>query len=142
VALILLLSALALGSCARPGPQPVRWGQDNCDMCKMTLMDQHFGAELVTKKGKAYKFDDLNCFVRFLHANTVPADQIAERYVINYAQPGTLVSAESAAYLHSELLNSPMASRTAAFGALAELGKVKAQLEGEVWDWAKLQTAF
>lgn len=140
--LLLLLSALVLGSCARSGPQPIRWGQDNCDMCKMTLMDQHFGAEIVTKKGKAYKFDDLNCFVRFLHANTVPSDQITERYVINYAQPGALIPAESAAFLHSEQVKSPMASQTAAFVSLAELGKVKAQLDGEVWDWPKLQTAF
>ena len=33
--------------------------------CKMTLVDKKFGAEVVTKKGKVYKFDDLNCMIKF-----------------------------------------------------------------------------
>ena len=33
-------------------PLPIRYGQDNCDFCKMTISDHRFGAEIVTKKGK------------------------------------------------------------------------------------------
>ncbi len=141
-AALMLGSALFLGSCSGGGPQPIRWGQDNCDHCKMTLMDQHFGAEIVTKKGKAYKFDDLNCLVNFLKSDAVPAAQIAEKYVVNHAQPGVLIPAESAAYLSSSKLKTPMASGVAAFATLGDLGKVKSQIEGEVWDWAKLQSEF
>lgn len=142
LSVLLLAGALSLSSCSGTGPQPIRWGQDNCDHCKMTLMDQHFGAEIVTKKGKAYKFDDLNCLVNFLKSDAVPSAQIAEKYVLNYAQPGAMIPAESAAYLSSDKLKTPMASGVAAFATLSDLGKVKSQIEGEVWDWAKLQKEF
>ncbi|MBL7803620.1 MAG: nitrous oxide reductase accessory protein NosL [Saprospiraceae bacterium] len=142
VVAFLASGALMLSSCAGSGPQPIRWGKDNCDLCKMTLMDQHYGAELVTKKGKAYKFDDVNCFIRFQKNNTIAADQIAERYVVNHAAAGTLIPAETATYLYSEKLKTPMASEVAAFGDAVQLEQVKAQLGGEVWNWTQLQSEF
>lgn len=141
-AAILLGCGLWLSACSPVGPQPIRWGEDNCDHCKMTLMDQQFGAEIVTKKGKAYKFDDLNCLVNFLHKNTVPADQVAEKYVVNHAQPGTLIPAASAVFLSSEQLKTPMAGGVAAFGHLTDLEKVKTEIGGEVLDWGKVADAF
>lgn len=133
---------LLLNACSSGGPQPIRWGEDNCDHCKMTLVDRQYGAEIVTKKGKAYKFDDLNCLVGFMKKNTVPADQIAEKYVINLAQPGAFVPAEAAVYLFHEELKTPMAAGVAAFGSLTELEQLKKGIGGEVWDWAKVIEAF
>ena len=51
------LLTLSLSSCST-APQPIRIGQDNCDFCKMTISDNRFGAEIITKKGKVYIFDD------------------------------------------------------------------------------------
>ena len=49
--LVALFSLSAFLSCAT-GPEPIRFGKDNCHSCKMTLTDKRFGAEIVTKKGK------------------------------------------------------------------------------------------
>ena len=45
------LGLMSFTSCSA-GPEPIRYGQDNCHHCKMTLTDKRFGAEIVTQKGK------------------------------------------------------------------------------------------
>jgi len=60
-------------------PQPIQYGKDVCDHCKMTIVDQKFGGEIVTKKGKAYKFDDLICMAKFLGTGSVKEDDIAQK---------------------------------------------------------------
>ncbi|MFL5807903.1 MAG: hypothetical protein ACJ749_00200, partial [Flavisolibacter sp.] len=53
---------LALNSCSTK-PQPFAYGKDVCDDCSMTIMDPKFGGEIITKKGKVFKFDDAHCLV-------------------------------------------------------------------------------
>ena len=74
--LALVIAALPGLQACSGGPQPIQFGTDNCDNCKMTLVDRHYGCEIVTKKGKAYKFDDLNCMMAFLKKTTVLAEQV------------------------------------------------------------------
>ena len=63
--MISLILALALFLSCNTEPVPLRYGKDACHLCKMTLMDKKFGGELVTGKGKVYKFDDVNCMINF-----------------------------------------------------------------------------
>ena len=68
VTLSLVLGAiLVLFQQCTQEPEPLVYGKDVCQFCKMTLMDHKFGAELVTNKGKVYKFDDINCMLNFYH---------------------------------------------------------------------------
>ena len=60
------------------GPQPIKLGQDACSFCKMSIADNHFGAEIMTKKGKVYKFDDMHCIAGFMKANTIDNNDIKE----------------------------------------------------------------
>ncbi len=61
---ILLMGGL-ISSC-NTGPEPFKFGKDNCHFCKMTISDARFGAEIVTTKGKIYKFDDVKCMQGFI----------------------------------------------------------------------------
>src|SRR5690606_41654244 len=61
---------MALQACS-VGPEPLRYGEDACHSCRMTLMDKKFGAEVVSVKGKVFKFDDMNCMVNFLNSGTL-----------------------------------------------------------------------
>ncbi|RYZ24560.1 MAG: hypothetical protein EOO16_00205 [Chitinophagaceae bacterium] len=70
VAASLAAAALMLGSC-KSGPEPFLLGRDACEDCKMTIADGRFGAELITRKGRIYKFDDLHCLAHFREANPV-----------------------------------------------------------------------
>ena len=51
-------------------PQPIDYGNEVCDFCKMTIVDTQHATEIVTKKGKTYKFDASECMVNFMNRIT------------------------------------------------------------------------
>jgi copper chaperone NosL len=75
------LVAISLLSCEIK-PEPLIMGKDACHTCKMILMDERFGAEIVTKKGKIYKFDDLNCMIGFINSGSVSEENIEQLLVV------------------------------------------------------------
>jgi copper chaperone NosL len=115
--LLIFLLILHLVACTA-APEPFVYGKDQCHACKMTIMDNKFGAELVTKKGKVYKFDDINCMFNFYNSQSVKPADYAHKLVIDFASPGKLIAAEDALYLQSEKIKSPMASQIAAFSTI------------------------
>ena len=44
-------------------PQPIEYGKDQCNFCVMNIVDQNHSAQYVTKKGKQFKFDAIECMV-------------------------------------------------------------------------------
>lgn len=96
-------------------PKPIEFGHDNCEYCKMGISDTRFGAELVTKKGRNYKFDDLHCLKGFLKDKIVDQDQVHSLWVIDFSNPEKLINAEEVFFVHNQELKSPMGSNVAAF---------------------------
>ena len=133
VSLICMVSMAACSS----GPQPIRFGEDGCDFCKMTITDKRFGAELVTQKGKVYKFDDLHCVRAFLKAGTVAPGEIGAAYVLDFSRPGILAPAEESIFLESELLRSPMGANIAAFESKDSMRKFLLQFPGKTLTWTE-----
>lgn len=129
---LLLAGSIGLFSFSSCGvePRPVNFGKDACNHCKMTLMDKHFGAEVVTKKGKVYVFDDVGCLVSWSQTGEVKPDAIALWLVVDYNNPGNLTDATKAAYLQNPMFKSPMASNIAAFEKTSDVSKVKTELNG------------
>lgn len=123
-------------------PEALCYGVDACHTCKMTLMDTKFGAEIVTKKGKVYKFDDINCMINFYDSGYEPIDEMAYKLVVDYAQPEKLIEAQDAFYLKSNQIRSPMASGIAAFEAKSEMDNYKKQWKGIWLSWGELVTEF
>ncbi len=112
--LLIMFFALFFSSCSIK-PEPLRIGKDSCDFCKMTISDVRFGAEIVTDKGKKYKFDDQHCLSRFLHEDKVKDEDIAGVYFVDFNKPHDLIQAEKAFFLQSPELKSPMNGNVAAF---------------------------
>src|SRR5688572_2445216 len=121
--------ALALTSCSVE-PKPIRYGEDACHHCKMTLMDKKFGAELVTKKGKIYTFDDVNCMLSFYNSSEVTTDEFSHKLVADFSKPAKLIEADKAFYLKSPEIQSPMISQIAAFENEQDLKAAKDELGG------------
>ena len=65
IILVLSLITILISACSK-GPQPINYGEDECEFCKMMVMDKRYGAELVTDKGKIYFFDSIECLVGYL----------------------------------------------------------------------------
>ena len=83
---LLFATLFAFSSCSTD-PQPIQFGVDNCDFCKMTVSDQRYGAELVTKKGRAFKFDDIHCIKGFIENGQVNAEDIAGVWFVDFSNP-------------------------------------------------------
>lgn len=71
------LLAGPLGACGSggSGPEPVRWGQENCAYCGMIIDDPHFAGEIRGGPGRRlWKFDDIGCAAMFLAQQPWAAD--------------------------------------------------------------------
>lgn len=107
---------LLLSSC-QSGPSAWEPGNYACDFCRMTIMDDRFGASLLTKQGREYRFDDLQCMVRFNNAGAINPKQIRSIWVLLYESPGEFVEVENACFAIDSTLRTPMGSHAAAFAA-------------------------
>jgi len=139
--ILIFLVAISLLSC-NVNPEPLTMGKDACYTCKMTLMDNKFGAELVTKKGKIYKFDDLNCMINFSKSGYEPEENIEHRLVVDFAQTDKLLDATKLFYCKSDKINSPMGSHVAAFEKKEDLEKSNSEWQGTTLTWKELITQF
>ncbi len=136
-----LLTSLAvvvfLSACSS-GPKPINVGSDPCDYCKMTIVDKQFGAEIISKKNKAYKFDDLSCAVEFIKEKSISADNIKEIWLINYKAPHNFVLANKAFMFESENVHSPMGGDVAVFEHENDMLPIQKEMEGETVTWDQL----
>jgi copper chaperone NosL len=129
--------AITFTSC-QSGPEPFNYGKDGCHFCKMTIMAPQFGAEIVTKKGKVYKFDDMHCLISAMKKGEIKKEDIAQNLVINYQKENDFLNAETATYVVSDQIHSPMNSNAAALSneqAAVELHKT---VNGQVMNWQTL----
>ncbi len=129
---------LMLGAC-NAGPEPMVIGKDQCDFCKMTISDARFGAQLITKKNKIYKFDDPHCVTTFLNEKKVEKENIASVYFINFSKPHDLINAEKAFFLQSPSLRSPMNGNIAAFTNADSLEATVRTHYGNTITWEDMQ---
>lgn len=128
---------LLLSSC-HTGPQPIKPGVDQCYFCKMTISDIRYGAEIVTKKGKAYKFDDLHCLLSFLRSNMIEKEQVGDVFISNYSGDHRLLNVSTALMLKADELRSPMGGNIAAFDNKDSLAAVMKKFPGNAITWREL----
>lgn len=107
IILFFSLMMLVISSCSKK-PEPIAYGEDECEFCKMIVMDKRYGAELVTDKGKIYKFDSVECLVGYIDNKKLNEKDYSSVWVGNYSNPGKLIDASKAIYLKNDELRSPM----------------------------------
>lgn len=110
---IMLLFSIATFSCSNNKPVPINLNKDNCDYCSMGISDGQFGSEIITEKGRAYKFDDIICMVNYCKEN--PKNSIAAYFVHDYSKQNILIPVSSAYFLSSDAIHSPMRGGIIAF---------------------------
>lgn len=105
---------LLLAACSS-GPKPIEYGKDACDFCRMTIMDPKFGGEFVTKKGKVYKFDAVECMANYYHDHEAETKNLTTILVANYADLGKMLNANQAVFMQNDKIKSTMGAYLAAF---------------------------
>jgi len=132
--LITFLTVLGLFSCSTE-PSPIVYGKDECALCKMLIVEKPYGAEIVNTKGKAFKFDSDECMVRYLRGKQIEEKDVAGKYVVNFSKPGKLIPAETAFYLQSYKLPSPMGAGLTSFETLEARDRAHKKFGGFQWTW-------
>lgn len=134
-ALGLMLLFSTLSACSNSEAQEIKLHKDRCSNCEMSISDGRFGAEIITVKGRAYKFDDVFCMLNYIKEQKV---EFQSYYVHDYTKKNVLIDAKNAFYVKSESLNSPMRGNIAAFADKAEAQKFADKNNSHVMKWTDL----
>jgi copper chaperone NosL len=121
-------------------PVPIEYGVDACYFCKMTIVDKLHAAEVVTQKGKVYKFDATECMIHFM--DEFDTSTIKHYLSNNYTEPESLIDATKATFLISKNVPSPMGGFLSAFKNKEDALKVQSTKEGAIYTWEELLNHF
>lgn len=119
---------------------PILYGKDACHYCMMNIVDKQHAAEIVTQKGKAFKYDAIECMMQDLLERD--ESSIAFFLMTDYFTPGKLVDATEALYLISENLPSPMGANLTGFQSKEKAEKVHKEKGGTLYSWNDLKLVF
>lgn len=135
----LAVSLLFFMSCSIE-PEKINYGSDACHFCQMTIVDQQHASQYVTSKGKQFKFDAIECMLNeFSEKTTSNIDVIL---VADYGHPGSMTNANTATYLISPEIKSPMGAFLSAFSDKAMAEKTLQENSGKLYTWTSIKEKY
>jgi copper chaperone NosL len=106
----------------------------------MTIVDKQHAAEIVTDKGKPFKFDAIECMLNYNQENT---ENPVSLFLINdFGGSGELIDATKATYLISEEIPSPMGAFLSGFESNQKAKDIQQENGGELFNWNELNEHF
>lgn len=138
---ILFLMAVILVGC-NVQPESIQYGKETCRYCQMNIVDARYGAQLVTTKGKTYKFDAVECMINFKMESSLKDSDYAHVVINSFDKMGDLVPAETSVFLRSSELPSPMGMYITPFVSLATAEEQQSIHGGEILNWHQLNSNF
>lgn len=130
LALLLFLTACQVKQ------KEIHFGDDHCDFCQMTIVDKQHAAQIVTKKGKAYKFDAIECMIHY--SKNIDTTSIGLFLVSNYQVSESLLNAKESSFIISENIPSPMGAYLSAVPTQSEANKIVSEKGGAIYHWEAL----
>ncbi len=134
---LLTLSAAGCGrSSAPPAPPEVRWGEDVCARCTMIVSEERHAAAAAVATERGYElraYDDISCLL-----GEPDLAGFAARWVHDLEEV-RWIGADTARYVASRELRTPMGSGVAAFASAERAAAFAAKEGAEVLDWSALR---
>ncbi len=137
--LVSIIMMMVVTSC-NAGPQPLQLGKDNCDFCQMTISNVRLGAEIVTVKGKVFKFDDMHCIQAYLKSGVIDQSEVKDIYLVDFSGTHELKNRNEMFLLKSDRLHTPMGGNIAAFSSKDSLNAVMDTFKGQEVLWDNIET--
>jgi len=131
---ILLLILLSCGS----DPEPINYGKDECEFCRMQISDNRYGSEIITDKGKVFKFDEVGCMIEYSLVKNFIGDANQKFLVTDFAKPETFIDATVAFFVQNDNFRSPMGSNVMAFDSEISRQKFVAENGGNLLNWVDI----
>lgn len=135
---IILITALMLMGCSKE-ISPIDYGKDQCAHCRMTIVDKKYGSEIVTSKGKVFKFDAAECTINYILDNKAEESDLEMILVTDLAHPENFIDARTASFLITPKLRSPMGENISSFPDKETAMKFQSEFGGELYDWNGLK---
>jgi len=138
-AAVIGVTLLAAGSgCAAAAPAPLHYGSDACDHCRMTIFDPSFAAQIVTRTGKQYRFDDPGCLLEFMASGQLAPAGVHSLWVNDRADPARRTTVAEAVFVVSDRIRAPMGGHMAAFSSRGAAMAFQAAVGGELRSWSEI----
>ena len=129
--------AVAAAACAPSTPRAIVDAGKPCDYCRMAISDERFGGQLITRKGKTYVFDSVECLASFYVQQPATAE-LSKVWVADYANPGEWIPAASARFVRSEEHPSPMGLNLVSFNAKVDSATLPRDLRDGAMSWPQV----
>lgn len=134
---ILFIALIGLLASCSKSIEPISYGEDACTYCSMTIVDKGHSAQIVTNKGRNYKFDSSECMIHYLEEHQNESDML-HILSADYLNPGNLVAVDSVSFLISENIPSPMGAFLSAITNKEEAQKLQGEVGGELFIWKEI----
>ncbi|MBR2757424.1 MAG: nitrous oxide reductase accessory protein NosL [Exiguobacterium sp.] len=131
--------SLALGACSSASAEPfeIKWGETECEVCKMKIMDKQFAAEAIMENEKGYAFDDIGCLMRDWYPEQKEED-IAAMYVKDF-NTKNWVELDEAMFVYDKESKTPMAYNILSFAKEADAEAYIEENGGDMMDFEQLK---
>ncbi|MBL0343122.1 MAG: nitrous oxide reductase accessory protein NosL [Bacteroidetes bacterium] len=126
---------ILLASCGPIDKEPIKINKEKCDNCKMMISDPRFAGELVTEKGRVYKFDDVTCLKSFMQSQKHEYHSIL---ISDYLPPHELHAVNTMHFITGANINSPMRGNVAAFSDKQNAATYSTQLSATFTTWESI----
>lgn len=122
-----------------PEIEPINYGKDACEYCKMNITDNKFAAEIVSVKSKVYKFDSIECLFAFEYEKMIDKNEVHSEWVCDFSSAGKFIEIKKAFYLQNDDLRSPMGLNVICVGTKENLDEFKKSNGGTVLSFSELK---
>nr|HMT30720.1 nitrous oxide reductase accessory protein NosL [Bacteroidia bacterium] len=124
-----MMAILLLASCGNVEKEPIALNKEHCDNCQMVISDPRFAAELITTKGRIYKFDDITCMKSFINSKK---GDYRSYFISDYLPPHGLHNVKEMIFIQGTGIKAPMGGTVAAFSDEASALKYSEQLSAKI----------
>lgn len=118
-------------------PSKIEYGKDACHFCTMNIVEKTHATQIVTKKGKSFKYDAIECMLNDLLERD--NNKIGLFFVTDYLNPTTLIDATMATYLISPEIQSPMGANLSAFASKEDANNFVKINTDKLFNWKEIQ---
>lgn len=133
--IIAIVFVISFFSCMRrQQPEPIHYGVESCDFCRMTIVDPKWGAEIITDKGKVYKFDVVECMIAYYYTK-IDTNKVRSMWTVDFASPGQFIDARQACFIRTLQFPSPMGLNAISLKTYIDSTKIGLEGNYEKLNW-------
>jgi len=104
----------------------------------MGITNKQFASELITSKGKVYKFDSIECMAMYYKNHKKTYNKSPELWMHDYLNPQKWIPLRKAIFMRCQKIHSPMALDLIAVKKQSEVNRIKQKFGGSRIKWKRL----